>query len=85
MIVRCINSCAATASKSPRSNVLEALGEAAYTRDRVSYLRRANLGIEKLRFFFRHAADLHHLGGRVVEAELGRELVKRPLTLRHAV
>ena len=46
MIVRSINSCAATASKPPRSNVLEALGEAAYTRDRVSYLRRANLGIE---------------------------------------
>jgi hypothetical protein len=44
-------------------NVLEALVEAAYTRDRVSYLRRANLGIEKLRFLFRHAADLHHLGG----------------------
>ena len=58
MIVRCINSCAATASKSPRSNVLEALGEAAYTRDRVSYLRRANLGIEKLRFFYR-LAELH--------------------------
>ena len=32
-------------------DVLEALIEATYTRERTQYLRQANLGIEKLRFF----------------------------------
>ena len=39
-------------------DVLEALIEATYTRDRLQDLRRANLGIEKLRFLLRLAADL---------------------------
>jgi 23S rRNA-intervening sequence protein len=39
-------------------DVLEALIEATYSRDRRGLLARANLGIEKLRFFFRLAADL---------------------------
>jgi hypothetical protein len=42
-------------------DVLEALIEATYTRDRVLHLRRANLGIEKLRFLLRLAADLRLL------------------------
>jgi hypothetical protein len=33
--------------------VLECLIVATYTRDRKGHLARANLGIEKLRFFFR--------------------------------
>jgi hypothetical protein len=39
-------------------DVLEALIEATYTRERTQHLRRANLGIEKLRFLLRLAADL---------------------------
>ena len=42
-------------------DVLEALIEATYTRDRQQQLRRANLGIEKLRFLLRLAADLRLL------------------------
>src|SRR6516225_5325126 len=38
--------------------VLEALIEATYTRERQQHLKRANLGIEKLRFLLRLAADL---------------------------
>jgi hypothetical protein len=38
--------------------VLEALIDATYARDRQQHLRRANLGIEKLRFMLRLAADL---------------------------
>jgi hypothetical protein len=34
-------------------DVLDALIEATYTRDRMPHLRRANLGIEKLRFLLR--------------------------------
>jgi hypothetical protein len=34
-------------------DILEELIEATYTRDRVQHLRRANLGIEKLRFLMR--------------------------------
>lgn len=45
-------------------DVLEALIEATYTRDRVRHLTRANLGLEKLRMFFRLAADLHHVDMR---------------------
>lgn len=48
-------------------DVLEALIEATYTRDRVPHLRRANLGIEKLRFLFRLAADLRVLDRRRYE------------------
>jgi 23S rRNA-intervening sequence protein len=43
---------------------LECLIEATYTRDRKGQLARANLGIEKLRFFFRLAVELHYLDRR---------------------
>jgi hypothetical protein len=39
-------------------DILEDLIEATYSRDRQQHLRRANLGIEKLRFLIRLAADL---------------------------
>jgi len=39
-------------------DVLESLVEATYTRDRRALLARANLAIEKLRFFFRLAVEL---------------------------
>jgi hypothetical protein len=39
-------------------DILEALIEATYTRERLAHLRRANLGIEKLRFLLRLSADL---------------------------
>lgn len=42
-------------------DVLEALIEATYTRDRRGLLARANLGLEKLRIFCRFAHDLKHL------------------------
>ena len=42
-------------------DVLESLIEATYTRRRSSCLARANLGIEKLRFFFRLAQDFRSL------------------------
>ena len=45
-------------------DILEELIEATYTRDRVPHLRRANLGIEKLRFLMRLAADLRVINGR---------------------
>jgi hypothetical protein len=45
-------------------DVLECLIEATYTRDRKGQLARANLGIEKLRFLFRLAAELHYLDRR---------------------
>src|SRR5262249_45721973 len=48
-------------------DILEALIEATYTRDRVQHLRRANLGIEKLRFLLRLAADLKVLDVRRYE------------------
>jgi hypothetical protein len=48
-------------------DVLEALIEATYTRDRRAQLGRANVGIEKLRFFFLLAVDLHLLGRRHYE------------------
>ena len=41
-------------------DVLECLIEATYTRDRKGQLARANLGIEKLRFFFRLAVAVSH-------------------------
>ncbi|MGO9743424.1 MAG: diversity-generating retroelement protein Avd [Roseiarcus sp.] len=48
-------------------DVLEFLVEATYTRDRRALLARANLGIEKLRFLFRLAFELKHLGSRRYE------------------
>ena len=45
-------------------DVLENLIEATYTRDRKGQLARANLGIEKLRFFFRLAVELHYIDKR---------------------
>ena len=48
-------------------DVLEALIEATYTRDRRSHLARANLGLEKLRHFFRLAVELKHLDVRRYE------------------
>jgi 23S rRNA-intervening sequence protein len=48
-------------------DVMEALIEATYTRDRRGHLARANLGLEKLRFFFRLAVDLRVLDPRRYE------------------
>jgi hypothetical protein len=48
-------------------DVLEALVEATYTRERTQHLRRANLGIEKLRFLLRLSADLRLLDRRRYE------------------
>ena len=48
-------------------DVLEALIEAIYTRERIQHLRSANLGIEKLRFLLRLAADLKLLDRRRYE------------------
>ncbi len=41
--------------------VLDQLIEATYSKDRIGYLRAANLGLEKLRFGVRMAKDLRHL------------------------
>jgi len=48
-------------------DVLEALIEATYRRERRTHLARANLGLEKLRFFFRLAAEMHYLDKRRYE------------------
>ncbi len=48
-------------------DVQEALIEATYTRDRREQLARANLGLEKLRFFFRLAVEMHYLDKRRYE------------------
>lgn len=48
-------------------DVLEALIESTYTRERTQHLRRANLGIEKLRFLIRLATDLKVLDKRRYE------------------
>ena len=48
-------------------DVLEALIEATYTRDRRTHLARANLGLEKLRFFCRLAHEQRHLDARRYE------------------
>jgi hypothetical protein len=45
----------------------EALIEATYTRERAPHLRQGNLGIEKLRFLLRFAADLRLLDRRRYE------------------
>jgi hypothetical protein len=48
-------------------DVLEALIEATYTRDRRPHLAHANLGLEKLRFFVRIAHEQRHLDARRYE------------------
>ncbi|MGD9786200.1 MAG: diversity-generating retroelement protein Avd [Hyphomicrobiaceae bacterium] len=48
-------------------DVLEALIDATYTRDRRAHLARANLGLEKLRFFMRLAHEQRHLDARRYE------------------
>jgi hypothetical protein len=48
-------------------DVLEALIEATYTRDRRGHLARANLGLEKLRFFLRLAFEQRYLDVRRYE------------------
>ena len=48
-------------------DILEALIEATYTRERKAHLARANLGLEKLRFFFRLAMDMRYLDERRYE------------------
>ena len=48
-------------------DVLEALIEATYTKDRLQHLQQANLGIEKLRFLLRLATDLRLLDRRRYE------------------
>jgi hypothetical protein len=48
-------------------DVLEALIEATYTRERRAHLARANLGLEKLRHFIRLAVELKHLDLRRYE------------------
>lgn len=61
-------------------DVLETLVEAAYTRDRAGLLQRANLGLEKLRFWIRLAHDLalidfrrYEHAARLIDA-LGRQV-----------
>ena len=53
--------------QSTATDVLEALIEATYTRRRDPSLSRANMGVEKLRFFFRLARDLRFLDPRRYE------------------
>ena len=53
-------------------DVLEALIAATYTRERLQHLRQANLGVEKLRFLFRLAADLRLLDRRRCDFLIGR-------------
>ena len=48
-------------------DVLEALIEATYSRQRGAHLAQTNLGIEKLRFLCRIARDLRHLEHRRYE------------------
>ena len=47
--------------------VMEGLVEAAYTRGRGPILAQVNLGLEKLRYLFRLAKDLHYLDLRRYE------------------
>jgi hypothetical protein len=49
------------------ADVLEALIEATYKRERRAHLNRANLGLHKLRFFFRLAVELQILDLRRYE------------------
>jgi len=61
-------------------DVLEALIEANYTRERRMHLVRANLGLEKLRYFIRLAVEMHYLDARRYEHaarsldEIGRQV-----------
>jgi hypothetical protein len=55
--------------------VLEALIEATDTRERTQHLRRANLGIEKLRFLLRLAADLKLLTGAAMSMRCVRSTI----------
>ncbi|HEY1243988.1 MAG TPA: diversity-generating retroelement protein Avd [Hyphomicrobiaceae bacterium] len=48
-------------------DILESLVEATFTRDRRGHLARANLGIDKLRFLLRMAADFKFLDRRRYE------------------
>jgi hypothetical protein len=48
-------------------DVLEALIEATCDRNRRGHLARANLGLEKLRFFFRLAVEMRYLDTRRYE------------------
>ncbi len=48
-------------------DVLDALIEATYTRNRRGHLARANLGLERLRFHIRMASDLRYLDARRYE------------------
>jgi hypothetical protein len=61
-------------------DVLDTLIEAAYTRERIGLLQRANLGLEKLRFWIRLAHDLqlvdfrrYEHAARLIDA-LGRQV-----------
>jgi len=42
-------------------DILELLIEANYSRDRRGHLARANLSLEKLRYFIRLAVEMHYL------------------------
>ena len=48
-------------------DILESLIEATYSRSRDRQLGQANLGLEKLRFLFRLAKDLHNIDDRRYE------------------
>ena len=48
-------------------DVLEALIEATYSRDRQRHLSRANMGLEKLRVFFRIATEFEYVSTRRYE------------------
>ena len=50
-----------------RSSTESPCARATYTKERTQHLRRANLGIEKLRFLLRLAADLRLLDRRRYE------------------
>jgi hypothetical protein len=61
-------------------DILESLIEANYNRDRRSHLLRANMGLEKLRYFIRLAVEMHYLDRRRYEHasrtidEVGRQV-----------
>jgi len=60
--------------------ILEALVEANYSRDRRTHLARANLSLEKLRYFIRLAVEMKYLDPRRYEFaarsidEIGRQV-----------
>ena len=70
-------------------DVLEALIEATYARDRLQHLQQANLGIEKLRFLLRTATDLKLLDRRPLVVQVisgaggsGKKMQLRRLSAR---